>query len=162
MERTVTKKKDPRDLWDQPRLRWRCFWSESGQLAFCSPCKFLLGSVACWGVLSIMTPPRLGSHTLPVFLPFYFPSLWGIRGLNSSQPTGDRGPRMGYTDKNKNDSQDQLALAVTSGSLSPAQNRKHPLCFYLFASEKIIVSSLKTAPLSLSMYLRLSRVCFDL
>ena len=98
----------------------------------------------------------------PVFLPFYFPSLWGIRGLKSSQLTGDRGPRMGYMDKNKNDSQDQLALAVISGSLSPAQNRKHPLCFYLFAPEKIIVSSLKTASLSLSISLRLSRVCFDL
>lgn len=82
-----------------------------------------------------------GSHTLasvPALLS-YFPSLWGIRGLKSSQPTGDRGLRMGYMDKNKNDSQDQLALAVTSGSFSPAQNRKHPLCFYLFASEKIIV-----------------------
>ena len=105
-----------------------------------------------------------GSHTLASVLALlsYFPSLWGIRGLKSSQPTGDRGLRMGYTDNNKNDSKGQLALAVASGSFSPAQNRKHPLCFYLFASEKIIVSSLKAATLSLSMYLRLSRVCFDL
>lgn len=101
-----------------------------------------------------------GSHTLAsvIALLSYFPSLWGIRGLKSSQPTGDRGLRMGYTDNNNNDSKGQLALAVAS--LQP--RTENILCVSTSLLLRKSVSSLKAATLSLSMYLRLSRVCFDL
>lgn len=101
-----------------------------------------------------------GSHTLASVLALlsYFPSLWGIRGLKSSQPTGDRGLRMGYTDNNNNDSKGQPALAVAS--LQP--RTENILCVSTSLLLRKSVSSLKAATLSLSMYLRLSRVCFDL